>query len=82
MSPNSHRPRPRGHRLPTPVRTRLAQAVDAFGEDFVRAACGVSRIALARALGGLPVLAGTIALVERGLGRLEATSKDQEVGHV
>ena len=80
MSPQLARRRSRCVRIPVPIRSRLAEAVAAFGEEYVRAACGVSRNAFARALGGLPVLAGTVALVERGLGRLDA-EKAVGVGH-
>lgn len=53
-------------------RRRLSQQVLARGEPVVLRALGLSRNSLARALAGLTVHRGTVALVEDGLGKLEA----------
>jgi hypothetical protein len=62
----------RGFQVSQSLRSQLAKAVERFGEVHVRTICGVSRISFARALGGLAVLAGTIALLEQGMARLAA----------
>jgi len=67
--------RSKGFPLPENERTKLADAVRARGEPAILEAAGLSRNALARALAGLPVYAGTIALVREGLGKLRSTSE-------
>jgi len=53
-------------------RGALAKEVSRCGERAVRERLGVSRLALARALAGLPIRAGTVALVRIGLPALTA----------
>lgn len=53
-------------------RDALAETVKRLGEKRVQLALGMSRLALARALAGLRVRQGTVALVRLGLQRLEA----------
>lgn len=56
-------------------RDTLAECVRRHGERHVRDALGVSRLALARALAGLPIRAGTSVLVRLGLKRLSETGQ-------
>jgi hypothetical protein len=64
--------RQKGFPLPENERSRLADAIKQRGELAVLEAAGLSRSALARALAGLPVYAGTLALVRQGLGKLRS----------
>ena len=57
----------RGAPLPAKIRVRLAASVAERSERRVATDCGCSRQALARALAGLPIYPGTVALVERYL---------------
>lgn len=63
---------PKGAPLPEAHRTQLQRQVRARGEAAVVLACRLSRPAFARALAGLPVYSGTLALVVQGLAKLEA----------
>jgi hypothetical protein len=56
--------------LPTPLRTRLAELVRQRGEHDVIADLGVHGATLARALAGLELRQGSIALIEQRLSRL------------
>lgn len=58
---------PRGAPLPPKIRVQLAAAVRDRSERQVARGCGCSRPALARALAGLPIYPGTVALIERYL---------------
>lgn len=57
----------RGAPLPVKIRVRLAASVAERGECRVAVDCGCSRQTLARALAGLPIYPGTVALIERYL---------------
>jgi hypothetical protein len=60
----------RGSPIDDSLRKRLAKAVSTHGERRVIAVLGCSAYAIARALAGLNVSAGTTALVEAGLARM------------
>ena len=62
----------RGSPLPVAVRQRLSIAVARHGLPLVLQASRASRQAIASALGGLPILPGTEALVRQALDRLES----------
>lgn len=64
---------PRGIPLPSPVRDRLSRYVERVGEHEAVAALGISRNALARALGGLRLYGTTRNLIRDRLDRIEAT---------
>ena len=66
-------PTKKGNPLAASLRKRLAAAVLKKSERQVAETCGCSRQALARALAGLPVYRGTVALVERYLEYLKGT---------
>ena len=69
MSNEQHR---RGSPLPATARARLDAAIRHHGVKLVLAASGgLSRGALASAVGGLPVIAGTQVLVRQAVDRLE-----------
>jgi hypothetical protein len=70
---------PKGFPLAEPERARLGAAVRSRGIKVVQRACGLSRNGLSNALAGLPILAGTAALVERGLAKLDADDARQRI---
>ena len=57
------------------ITPRLRAAVERHGCARIAGRCLVSGHALARALAGLPVKLGTVALLERGLTQLEASEQ-------
>lgn len=68
----TNRPIPKGAPLPESERAALLRFVRARGEGQTAAALGLNRQTLARAMGGLPIYPGSVALVRQGLARLEA----------
>lgn len=62
---------PKGSPFPEPDRSILARRVRAIGERLALVALGVNRQTLGRALGGLTLYPGSIALLRQGLARLE-----------
>lgn len=62
----------RGAPLPEYLRSRLAAIVSRDGEHRAVALLGVPRSTLARALAGLPLLAGSHALIRARLDFVEA----------
>jgi len=71
-------PQRRGSPLSPIDRARLVSAIHAYGLRVVVAACATRRTTLASALGGLNVLEGTHALVQRGLERLDREAVRQK----
>jgi hypothetical protein len=69
MRPRIQTRRPRGHALPPELHARLADLVAREGETAAQARLDLSRSALYRALAGLAVLPGTLALIRAGLSR-------------
>jgi hypothetical protein len=57
----------RGNALPTQDRQAVAALVREHGENAALEQLGISRQTLGRCLGGLPVLRGTVALVQQRL---------------
>ena len=66
-------PTKKGNPLAASLRKRLAAAVLKKSERQVAETWGGSRLAVARAVGGLPGFGGTVALVERYLEYLKGT---------
>jgi len=69
MTPNSSRSEhaPSSKPLPQELRSALAGLVAARGESEARQVVHLSRSAFARALAGLTVYPGTVALIRAGL---------------
>ena len=63
-------------RLSVADRELLLKQIEQKGEPHVRQALGISRLALARALAGLPVRAGTLALLRLGLPSLKPEAQN------
>ena len=62
---------PKGSPLPDSERAALLRHVRARGERQTVAALGINRQTLGRALGGLTIYPGSIALIRQGLARLD-----------
>jgi hypothetical protein len=74
---------PKGLSLPEPERAALSCHVRNMGERTALAALGLNRQTLARALSGLTLYPGSIALVRQGLARLEAeTEREREAKQI
>jgi hypothetical protein len=56
--------------LPDELRSMLAAMVNALGENAARERTGLSRGAFSRALGGLGIYPGTVALIRAALVKL------------
>jgi len=54
--------------IPVALRRRLRRAIEARGDRDVSAETRLSRLALAHAVAGMPVVFGTRALLERHFG--------------
>ena len=61
--------------VPEILRTRIRRLVSTGGERSACAQLRVNRTTLARALGGLPVQVGTIALINQQLAIVEQTEQ-------
>lgn len=64
-----------GDPLPEDHRRRIRSLIDEHGEVGAGELLGISRQALARAVGGLGVRAGTAALVREALAKLDEAAR-------
>lgn len=64
---NHTRQKPRGAPASLEIRRRMEDLIERVGQTEALRRTGLSRIAFATALGGLPVYPGTIALISNAL---------------